>query len=193
MFKDIRRFSKIKKTHYTLDDFFKLFTITLRRQFTQRKPYPDTVPFTETVRVELVGWKDMYGEGMTVEEAYGNLEKSFMDYSENNESTPEPIDFMIGSVYEERSDWWKQVGALASDFLPRIVGHKYEDCYITVYSDVYDFVASKEWDEIPIRIQSEYGVDISDIEDGNLLRIFDKIILRSSIWHSMYSSEVVES
>ncbi|MGY5876013.1 MAG: hypothetical protein RTU30_09725 [Candidatus Thorarchaeota archaeon] len=189
MFTDVRRFSKLKKTHYTLDDYFKVFTVTLRRQFTQRNPDSNTVPFHETVRVELVGWREMFGIGNTKEEAYSNLEESFEEYSKTHEILPEPSDFIVATVYEDRSDWWKQVSSLVRDFLPRILGHEFEDCFLTKFSDVYDFVKKEEWDEIPIRILSEYDVDVSDIEDGNLFRILDKIILYSSIWHSMYNSE----
>ncbi|MBN2230170.1 MAG: hypothetical protein JW779_11330, partial [Candidatus Thorarchaeota archaeon] len=63
---------------------------------------------------------------------------------------------------------------IAKDFLPRICNQRREDCWISDYSSLWDFLSCDDKEAILERIQSEYGIDVRDIEDGNLLLIFDR-------------------
>ncbi|MGY5876970.1 MAG: hypothetical protein RTU30_14565 [Candidatus Thorarchaeota archaeon] len=66
---------------------------------------------------------------------------------------------------------------VAKDFIEAIVGVPYSKVFISDRSSIWDF--NNLWDEdeseIFARIRERYGVDVSDIEDGNLVRIFERI------------------
>ncbi|MGY5878762.1 MAG: hypothetical protein RTV31_00870 [Candidatus Thorarchaeota archaeon] len=64
---------------------------------------------------------------------------------------------------------------IAKDFLPMICNQLWEDCWVSDLSSIWDFLCEDDREAIFERVQSEYGIDISDIEDGNLLDIFDRL------------------
>ncbi len=185
MFKNLRRLSKIKKTEYTLDDFIKVFTVTLSRRTTENDLVSDN-PFHESYRVELLGWREMFGVGNTPLDAYESLKVSFEDYLKTQGHLPEPIDYIIATVYEDSTEWYEQLEAIAKHFIPKILGYQREDCYLSKYSSLWDFVSYQD-EKVPtlLKIQCEYEIDVSDIEDGNLLRVFARILLESVIWRNI--------
>lgn len=64
---------------------------------------------------------------------------------------------------------------IAKDFLPRICDMPWEDCWISDFSTLWDFFWLTDREAVFDHIESEYGIDVRDIEDGNLLRIFDRL------------------
>ena len=75
---------------------------------------------------------------------------------------------------------------IAVDFMPAILGHEYHDCWISDESLLSDFSpkdfikGTSQWgydvmQEIAKKVQSRYGVDISDMEDPYLWEIFQRI------------------
>ena len=63
---------------------------------------------------------------------------------------------------------------IAEDFLKRILDLDSKECLITDESSVYDFVDFAEA-ELRTRVRDVYSLDISEIESGNLLKIFRRI------------------
>lgn len=51
----------------------------------------------------------------------------------------------------------------------------WEDCWISDFSTLWDFFWLTDREAVFDHIESEYGIDVRDIEDGNLLRIFDRL------------------
>ena len=65
---------------------------------------------------------------------------------------------------------------IAEDFFERILGFSNDDpVLITDKSSLWDFHTNNDNAEYINRIRMEYNVDVSDIEDANLLSIFEKI------------------
>lgn len=70
----------------------------------------------------------------------------------------------------------EQYEDIAQDFLEHVVEHP--EAWISDLSSVYDFeydTKEEAWE----RIKKRYGVDVSDIEDLNLVKIFERIRILS--------------
>ncbi len=66
---------------------------------------------------------------------------------------------------------------VAKDFIEEIVGFDYARVFISDRSSIWDFSDLRDEGEDSVfrRIKERYGVDVSDIEDGILVRIFERI------------------
>jgi len=64
---------------------------------------------------------------------------------------------------------------VARGFLPRILGIEFDQCFISDESNLCDFHCEDSNEACFQRIQQVYGVDVSDIESGNLAEIFERI------------------
>lgn len=75
--------------------------------------------------------------------------------------------------------WVDQYSELAADFFPAILKMEVKDVLITDESSLWDFTSfcnDKEDLDIYIkRVKKHYGVDISDMKDFNLVKIFKRI------------------
>lgn len=69
------------------------------------------------------------------------------------------------SLYEE----------IAADFLERIFDMDRRSCLISDESSLWDFRTDQSKKTIWGRIQETYGLDVSDVTDGNLVTIFKRI------------------
>lgn len=129
-------------------------------------------------KAEIYGWKEMVGVGSTRYEAYHDLEKIFEDYKKKNSILPPPTrhqSHFIATTIPLSFDRLSMYSDIAADFLPRILNYNLEDCWISEHSTLWHFAPRVEEEEIFTRILHEYGVDVSDIENGNLLSIFDRL------------------
>lgn len=75
------------------------------------------------------------------------------------------------------SDGVAMYQTLAEDFMRKILGYEPGDYMITDESSLHDF---EPFDDSEVRklqenVLAEYGVDVSDLESGNLLEIFRRI------------------
>lgn len=72
---------------------------------------------------------------------------------------------------------------IARVFFPKIFGMDYEDVMITDESSIYDFDFELNVDhqtgDILNKIKSEYNLDVSDVEDLLLVKIFERIRILS--------------
>ena len=65
--------------------------------------------------------------------------------------------------------------SLAPDFFEKILDMNRNDCLITDESTLWDFHGEESNAPFYSKILEEYGVDVSDIERGNLAKIFQRL------------------
>jgi len=65
--------------------------------------------------------------------------------------------------------------SIATDFLEKILDMNRNDCLITDESSLWDFHGEMSNDPFYSKILEVYGVDVSDVERGNLAKIFQRI------------------
>ncbi len=68
-----------------------------------------------------------------------------------------------------------QYEEIATDFLDKIFGMDRRSCLITDESSLWDFQAEQSEEDTLRRVQESYGIDVSDVRDGNLVTIFKRI------------------
>ncbi len=65
--------------------------------------------------------------------------------------------------------------SIAPDFFERILDMNRNECLITDESSLWDFHGEMSNDTFYSKILEVYGVDVSDVERGNLAKIFQRI------------------
>ena len=66
--------------------------------------------------------------------------------------------------------------SVAPDFFERILDMDRNDCLITDESSLWDFHFERSNDAFYSKISKVYGMDVSDVENGNLAKIFQRIL-----------------
>jgi hypothetical protein len=117
----------------------------------------------------------MTGFGDTREQALADLRTTFASYREAHDSLPRPgthvpLEFAATVKIDQYRD-------IARDFLDRIFHLNYDECFISDESSLGDFHAGDS-DELHRKIAIIYGVDVSDVERGLLVGIFERIAER---------------
>lgn len=123
-------------------------------------------------RVQIINWWQMSGVGDSRAKAYANLRETFDRYKELHKNLPRPGTSV--PVICARADQVMQYEEIARDFFSRIVGRDYDSVWISDQSSLRDFL-EYEPSEYQERIRRQYGVDVTDIETGNLVQIFQRI------------------
>ena len=128
----------------------------------------------------IVNWQGIVGHGETLEKALNALKESFQLYKDKNESLPRPgtkVPFKFAST--ENIDKYE---IIAVDFFNRVLemdyyGGFYSDMSFLSFFEPYDNVEkAKEMKMETInRTHKIYNVEISDIYDEPLWRIFERI------------------
>jgi hypothetical protein len=121
----------------------------------------------------IEGWPLMMGLGNSRSAAYDALQKSLASH-EAAEALPRP-----GS--EVPIKWAPAIlsqsyQAFGREFVRRIFG--YEDVMFTDMSSLSDLLGDKSLDEIYDKIRIIYGVDVSDIDEGNLVQVLARVSRR---------------
>ena len=81
-----------------------------------------------------------------------------------------PLKFELASTTEI-----DKYESIAPDFFEKILDMNRNDCLITDESSLWDFHGERSNDAFHSKILDVYGVDVSDIERGNLAKIFQRI------------------
>lgn len=68
----------------------------------------------------------------------------------------------------------KEYEQLGVDFMQKILNLDFHECFISDESTLYDFL-NGACDQLDQKILDIYRVDVSDVEDRNLVQIFEKI------------------
>ncbi len=129
------------------------------------------VPWCATI----VNWINIIGFGDTKEEALADLKRCFDEYKLAHGSVPRPgtrVPLQLPPVNEIQ----KHV-PMARDFFARILNMDFDECFISDRSSLWDFPYEDDEDEAAVfaKIEQVYGVDVSDIHDGNLAQIFSRL------------------
>jgi hypothetical protein len=64
---------------------------------------------------------------------------------------------------------------IARDFFDRIYGMDYDGMYVSDQADIWMFPFYDDEQELVTCIENTYNVDISDIEDGNIVKVLKRI------------------
>ncbi|HUP27775.1 MAG TPA: hypothetical protein VM409_05015 [Chloroflexia bacterium] len=121
----------------------------------------------------IPGWVGLIGDGETKREAYATLLENFTSYKESGESLPRP-----GTYKPIRFAPTEQIAPyehMVKNFLAEVAAFEVEWLFVSDVSSLWNFISEDRRDEVFARIQDIYGVDASDIADGNLVRIFKLI------------------
>jgi hypothetical protein len=132
-------------------------------------------PFTWSA--QIVNWWVMAGHGYSRAEAIQNLATSFARRKAELKPLPRPgttVPFEFGS--DERV---RQHEQLAVDFMNRILGLRYEECFISDQSSLWDFHEEESNDFLNKAVLAVYGVDVSDLEAALIADILERIAAKS--------------
>jgi hypothetical protein len=114
----------------------------------------------------------MSGTGNTRNAALEELLKNFDQFKATKPSLPRPgtkvpIEFAASARVGQHSE-------RAKDFLKRVLG--IDSAWISDQSSLWDFHCDQTNEFLTDEIRRIYGVDVSDITNGNLADIFDRIL-----------------
>ena len=123
----------------------------------------------------VVNWATMVGSGDSREEALNDLQNTFLvrktKLAEEGYPLPRPgINVPIQFASQQRVNAHPE---LAQDFIHRVLELPW--AFISDQSSLSDFHTEESNDALHAKIREVYGVDVSDIEPGNLNEILDRI------------------
>lgn len=121
--------------------------------------------------VQILGWTTMHGHGNSRDEARADLEKFFARYAEAGKTLPRPgtyVEMEIASRAKVES-----YATLQKDFEQHILNVEW--AFLTDQSSLGHFTLGQSKEDMYRSIEERYGVDVSDVEDGNLTKIFERI------------------
>jgi hypothetical protein len=164
----------LAKSEWTLTDYpirFRHFNGS-NIEASQRRLKP--IPWS----AQIINWWQMDGGGDTKEQAYADLEAKFNKFKSGGKTLPRPgtglpIEFAA-------TDHVRLFDDIADDFFRRVLDMNYRECFISDESSLWDFHTEESNEHFHKKVWDAYRVDVSDIEDGNLVKIFERIENRPS-------------
>jgi hypothetical protein len=128
----------------------------------------------------IVNWWVMTGGGDTPDQAMTELVKGFGQIKETRQrdgkamprpGTQVPIEFAPSNRVDAHP-------ALTEDFIQRILGLDW--AFVSDQSSLWDFHTDDTNDALNAKIREIYGVEVSDVESGNLAEILQRIAARQN-------------
>jgi hypothetical protein len=162
----IKYLSSFFKSDWQLKDYPLRFICQKNQDaFGRFKPIPWTV--------QIVNWPAMNGYGDTKAEAYNRLVENFNNRKESGlkiarPGTGLPIEFASTANIDNYEE-------VAAQFLRQILSMDYKNCWISDESSLWDFHGEETNDHLHRKIYEIYGINVSDIDDGKLVKIFERI------------------
>jgi len=161
------------KRDWTVEDYpirFRHFDVDPTQDYGRLKPVAWSA--------QVINWPAIQGHGDTAEEAVASLRKVLGERKARGDKlarpgTGLPIEFAPTYRIEEHPD-------LARDFFQRIFNLNYDECFVSNESSLWDFHGEETNDSLNEKILLTYGVDISDIESGNLADVFTRLVSRGA-------------
>lgn len=161
-----KRLTSFFKADWNVEDYpidRRLHDVSETSQVSRRQ----SMPWSATV----INWPGMFGGGNTPQEAFQDLRKKFERFKVTGKELPRPgikvpIQFAASSRVDRHAE-------LARDFKRRVLDVDW--AWISDESSLGDFHGEETNDALIQKIQSIYGVNVSDITGGNLADIFDRI------------------
>ena len=122
---------------------------------------------------QIINWWQMDGHGDTKEAALADLRTKLQALKDEGTRLPRPgtglpIEFASSEQVELHWD-------MAEDFFKRVLEIDLQDCWISDQSSLWDFHGEMSNQHLYEKVWETYRVDISDIEDGNLVKVFKRI------------------
>ena len=124
--------------------------------------------------VQIINWWMMVGCGNSKEEAFEDLRKSWLDYKKTNDKLPRPgtslpLQFAI-------TDHISKYDTIAEDFFERVLGRNYFDGFCSDESSLLHFQENEsEKMDVINKTLLLYNVDITDLYDGPLYKVFESL------------------
>ena len=120
----------------------------------------------------VINWPGMAGGAHSRLEALEELRKNFDRFKATKPNLPRPgtkvpIEFAASERVSQHSE-------LAKDFVQRVLGVDW--AWISDESSLWDFRENETNQNLTDKIRNIYGVDVSDMSNGNLADIFDRIL-----------------
>lgn len=136
-------------------------------QFRKRYNLTPDGKWTTSWTVQIQNWWIMAGSGDTMKEALEDLKCMF-----DSVTVRPPPGVPIPLEWAEMDEIAKY-GELERDFIVHILGLEEGGCILTDMSSLWHYMWLDEtvFDDI----EERYGVDVSDIEDGTIVKIFARI------------------
>jgi hypothetical protein len=132
-------------------------------------------PFTWSA--QIINWWVMAGHGYSRAEAMQNLAASFARRKAEVEPLPRPGTTVPPTfASDERIRRHEQ---LAADFMDRILGLRYEECFVSDQSSLWNFHEDESNDSLNRKVLAVYGVDISDLESALIAEILERLAANS--------------
>jgi len=121
--------------------------------------------------VQVINWWTLTGLGDTKEEAYNMLKAGFENYKVHNDKLPRPgcsvpLQYADTTIVDNLEN-------VAVDFFDKILGYNYYECFISDESSIIDF--GQDEDEVLKKINQTYELNLTEIGDGNIVRILTVI------------------
>ncbi len=158
----------LRKNEWDLSDYpirFHYFNTSDDESYGRLKPVPWSA--------QIINWWQMDGLGDTKEAAFADLKAKFQARKEEGGSFPRPgTGLPLEFASTERVSLHEDI---AQDFFKRILDMNYAECWISDQSSLGDFHDEESNGHLHRKVWESYRVDISDIEDGNLVKIFERI------------------
>jgi hypothetical protein len=125
---------------------------------------------------QIFNWPGISGSANSKVEALEELRKNFDRFKAAKPNLPRPgtkvpIEFAANARVGQHSE-------LAKDFVKRVLDVDW--AWISDESSLWDFHGDETNESLTDKIRDIYGVDVSDISDGNLADIFDRILQRKT-------------
>jgi len=179
--------SMTERLSYKVRSCWKL-CLSFRRRNWELSDYPVIVrenaatpkPSGQRYFAMILNW-NVIGAGQSKTEALQALEKNFAKAKAeriiSRRSIPRPgahvpIEFAPQERVNAHAD-------LADDFIQRIL--RIDGAWISDESSLWDFHQGEKNDALITRINEVYGVDVSDIESGNLAEILERIATKRAL------------
>jgi hypothetical protein len=145
-------------------------------------------PFTWSA--QIINWWMMAGHGYSRAEAIENLATSFARRKTELEPLPRPgTRVPLKFASDERVRRHEQ---LVVDFMSRILGLRYEECFVSDESSLWNFHEEESNDFLNTKVLAVYGVDISDLESALIVDILERIAANSPTLPNTPSSRAGE-
>ncbi|HLC78646.1 MAG TPA: hypothetical protein VJH92_05980 [Candidatus Nanoarchaeia archaeon] len=126
--------------------------------------------------VRILNWGVMGGLGATKEKAFRDLRKNFSKYAKQKKNklprpgTKVPLKFAENKLINKHSK-------LLDDFILRILEMNREEIlYLSDISTICDFYPEKTLKTYIKKIKKVYAIDVSNVKDGNIAKILNKIV-----------------
>src|ERR1700735_38012 len=160
------RFASMFKSEWTIGDY------PIRVRF----KHPTAPPSLSRRKVipwiaDIVNWPAISGNGNTRQEALEDIRKSFDRFVAAKERLPRPGTKV--PVKFAASHRVSQHPELTKDFASRVL--ELDWIWISDESSLWDFHTDSSNERLIEKIRTVYAVDVSDIADGNMADILDRI------------------